>query len=286
MTAAPISGAIEPCDSEFSFSMKVTRIHEDPRTTKPYTDLQWSNIDALGQAVDRQLQQDDVRLTFGGEPTFVSIDDMEGAEWNTTAVGPNKRRLSADLIKRLRKRYGEGGLLFYGQGKWYPGESLPRWAMACYWRTDGQPLWQDVNLIADEGRNYGFDFRSVKRFAKRLAEKLGIEPHWLMPAYEDVLYYIWKEQRLPSNMQPTDAKLEDPEERARLAKVFNSGVTKPVAMVLPIRRQWQQSQASSSGKYVWSSGPWPVRPERLFLLPGDSPVGLRLPLDTLPVHWA
>ncbi len=283
MTAAPISGAIEPCESEFDFAMEVTRIHEDPRTTKPYTDTQWSNIDALGLAVDSQLQADDVRLTFGGEPTFVSIDDMEGAEWNTTAVGPNKRRLSADLLKRLRTRFGTGGLLFYGQGKWYPGEQLPRWAMACFWRTDGQPLWQDPDLIADEGRNYGYDFQSAKRFAKKLAMNLGVEPHWLMPAYEDVMYYIWKEQRLPNNMQPTDLKLNDPEERARFAKVFTDGVTKPVALVLPLRRQWQQSQAKPTKPgYVWSSGPWPVRPERLFLVPGDSPVGLRLPLETLP----
>ena len=283
MTAAPISGGIEPCESEFDFAMEVTRIHEDPRTTKPYTDTQWSNIDSLGLAVDAQLQGDDVRLTFGGEPTFVSIDDMEGAEWNTTAVGPNKRRLSADLLKRLRTRFGEGGLLFYGQGKWYPGEQLPRWAMACFWRTDGQPLWQDPDLIADEGRNYGYDFQSAKRFAKKLAMNLGVEPHWLMPAYEDVMYYIWKEQRLPNNMQPTDLKLNDPEERARFAKVFTDGVTKPVGLVLPLRRQWQQSQAKpTKSGYVWSSGPWPVRPERLFLVPGDSPVGLRLPLETLP----
>ena len=283
MTAAPISGAIEPCDSEFEFAMEVTRIHEDPRTTKPYTDSQWANIDGLGLAVDRQLQTDDVRLTFGGEPTFVSIDDMEGEEWNTTAVGLNKRRLSADLLKRLRTRFGAGGLLFYGQGKWYPGESLPRWAMACFWRSDRLPLWQNPDLIADENRNYGFDFLSAKRFAKKLALNLGIEPHWLMPAYEDVMYYTWKEQRLPKNFKPTDATLNDPEERARFAKVFTDGVTKPIGLVLPIRRQWQQSQAKSNKSgYIWSSGPWPVRSERLFLVPGDSPVGLRLPLEALP----
>lgn len=286
LTAAPISGAIDPCESEFSFEMKVTRIHEDPRTTKPYSDQQWESIDSLGESVDKQLMADDVRLTFGGEPTFVSIDDMEGAEWNSAAVGPHKRKLSAELLKRLRTRFAPGGLLHYGQGKWYPGEQLPRWAMACYWRADGQPLWQDETLIADESRSYGFEYKACKRFAMKLAENLGVEPCWLMPAYEDVLYYMWKEQRLPINVSPLDSKVEDPEERARLAKVFTNGISKPVGLVMPLRRQWEQSQATpAAGKqpgYKWSSGPWPVRPEKLFLIPGDSPVGLRLPLDTLP----
>jgi uncharacterized protein (DUF2126 family)/transglutaminase-like putative cysteine protease len=282
-SASPIQGLVEPAECDFSFAMKVTRIHEDPRTTKPYTDAQWDRIDALGQSVDMQLQRDDVRLTFGGEPTFVSIDDMEGAEWNSTAVGPNKTRLASDLLRRLHHRFGRGGMLFHGQGKWYPGESLPRWAMACYWRTDGQPLWQNPNLLADNSRDYGITFRKAKRFAKRLAVRLGVEPHWLMPAYEDIYYYLWKEQRLPKNVEAVKSNLEDPEERARLTRIYGRGLSNPVALVLPIRRQWQQSRASGANPgYVWSSGPWPVRREGMFLLPGDSPVGLRLPIDTLP----
>lgn len=129
--AAPISGQLGPCQVEFDFSMSLSRIHEDPRVTKPYTTDQWSQILEMGQTVDQRMQADDVRLTMGGEPTFVSIDDMDGEEWNSAAVGPNKRRLSESLIKRLRERMAPGGLLHYGQGKWYPGESLPRWALAC-----------------------------------------------------------------------------------------------------------------------------------------------------------
>jgi uncharacterized protein (DUF2126 family) len=143
-------------------------------------------------------------------------------------------------------------------------------------------MWQDPSLLADEARHYGHDFNTARRFAKALAKRLGVAPHWLMPAYEDIYYYLWKEQRLPKNIDPQQAKLDDPEERARLARVFSRGLGEPVALVLPIRRQWQQSQASPEGEYTWSSGPWPVRRERLFLLPGDSPVGLRLPLETLP----
>ncbi|MDA1231764.1 MAG: transglutaminase family protein, partial [Planctomycetota bacterium] len=154
-TAAPISGSLEQCKVEFDFSMTVTRIHEDPRVTKPYTDTQWTAINQLGTVIDEQLQRDDVRLTMGGEPTFVSIDDMEGEEWNSSAVGPMKRRLSEVLIKRLQNRFAKGAFLHYGQGKWYPGESLPRWALGCYWRKDGIPVWQNPGLIADIDRDYG-----------------------------------------------------------------------------------------------------------------------------------
>jgi uncharacterized protein (DUF2126 family)/transglutaminase-like putative cysteine protease len=276
-SAAPITGLVERAECQFEFSMKVMRIHEDPRTTKPYTTAQWEQIDQLGLKIDRRLEEDDVRLTMGGEPTFVSIDDMEGAEWNSAAVGPQKRKLSADLIKRLRRRFGPGGLLHYGQGKWYPGESLPRWALACMWRTDGHPLWNDDSLIADESRNYGFTYHHAKKFTKALAVKLKVDPTWMMPAYEDMYYYLWKEQRLPFNVDPRDPKIEDPEERSRLARVFNRGIGSPVGIVLPLARQWQQ------GGWIWKSGHWPVRSEKLMLLPGDSPVGLRLPLDSLPV---
>ncbi len=281
-SAAPISGALEPCETEFEFEMTVTRSRELPRTTKPYTDLQWKQIDQLGHSVDAQMRAMDMRLTVGGEPTFVSIDDMEGEEWNSAAVGPNKLRLSSQLVKRLRRRYAPGGLLHFGQGKWYPGESLPRWAMACFWRTDGHPLWNDETLIADEGRDYGFKYREARKFTKRLAVKLGVEPGWLMPAYEDPLYYIWKERRLPVNVDPSDPKLDDPEERSRMAKVFSGGMSEPVGVVLPLKRVWQQAQQQQAAQYKWISGPWPVRPEQLFLLPGDSPIGLRLPLDSLP----
>lgn len=275
-SASPITGTVDQAECEFGFSMSLQRIHEDPRSTKPYTDEQWHRIDGLGRNVDQQLQADDARLTFGGEPTFVSMDDREGEEWNQSAVGPTKRNISGALIKRLRHRFGPGGMLHYGQGKWYPGESLPRWALTCLWRTDGEPIWHDDRWIADESRNDGFTFVQARAFTETLASHLGVDPRWMMPAYEDVYYYLWREQRLPVNVLPWDPQLEDPEERTRLARVFQRGLNQPVGIVLPIRRQWWQ------GNRKWQSGPWPVRPEKLFLLPGDSSIGLRLPLDTLP----
>ena len=276
VSAAPITGGIEKCEVEFDFGMTITRIHEDPRVTKPYTPEQWSSINAVGQAVDERLSAGDVRLTMGGEPTFVSIDDMEGDEWTTAAVGKNKRQLSETLIKRLRERFTTGGLLHYGQGKWYPGESLPRWSLACYWRNDGQAIWQDDSLIADTDEDQGLNAEDAEIFVHALADQLNVEQNYIVPAFEDVAHFLVRERQLPVNVDPTDPKLKDPEERSRLVRVFQQGMNTPVGYVLPLRRQWWQA------KPRWTSGPWPVRANQLFLLPGDSPIGLRLPLDSLP----
>lgn len=288
--AAPISGGLDECESEFSHVMKVTRIVEQPRVTKPYTEDQWSAMDALGQTIDQRLVDDDVRLTMGGEPTFVSIDDMDGDEWNTTAVGPAKRELSEDLILKIRNVFAPGAMLHFGTGKWYPGESLPRWALSCLWRRDGIPVWNDEQWIARPDQQGQSDAEVGKRFMHRLCEVLGISDQWLVQAYEDVAHYLLKERQLPVNVKPTDSRLKDPEERARLAKLFSQGFDQPAGWVLPLRRAWWQSQAGKAARdnqqrrphRGWVSGPWPVRADRFFLLPGDSPLGLRLPLDSLP----
>lgn len=275
-SAAPISGALEKCEVEFHHEMSITRFYESPRVTQPYTPEQWAAIDKLGHQVDDELIQGDVRLTMGGEPTFVSIDDMEGDEWNTAAVGPKKRLLSGQLIKRLRNQFGPGGLLHYGMGKWYPGESLPRWALGCYWRQDGVPIWTDDSLIADEAVNYGHDTADARRFGLALAVTLGVDPKWLKPAHEDVFYYLWKEKRLPVNVDPLKSNLQNAEDRERLTKVFEQGLDKVVGFALPLQR------AVSGTHLRWQSGPWFVRDDAMYLIPGDSPMGLRLPLDALP----
>ncbi len=288
ISAAPITGAHDKCEVEFSHTMSVKRIYEDPRVTLPYTDEQWSQIEALGHQVDEQLVKNDVRLTMGGEPTFVSIDDMEGEEWNTAAMGPDKRRLAGQLIRRLRTRFAtperrgrEGGFMHYGQGKWYPGESLPRWALTCYWRKDGIPAWMDPTLIADEDSQLGHTDQTAQRFVTSLAEKLAesggaVSPKHALPAYEDVWYYLWKERRLPTNVDPFKNELKNKEDRARMARIFEQGLDKIVGYTLPL----QPIGAPGSGQ--WQSGTWFFRPERMYLIPGDSPMGFRLPLDSLP----
>ena len=232
-----VNGDHDTGEADFSYAMSVVRIQEAPRVTKPYSEEQWQAIESLGQRIDEQLEAGDVRLTMGGEPTFVSIDDMEAAEWTTAPLGPKKRQLAGELLKRLRDQFAEGALLHYGHGKMYPGEPLPRWALGCYWRKDGVAVWENPSLIADETRNYGFGPEQAEQFVTALAGRLGVNPAFRLPGYEDVWHYLWKERRLPRNVDPLKNRLEDPEERRRLARVFEQGLGKVVGYALPLRRQ-------------------------------------------------
>lgn len=277
-SASPITGMLEDVEAEFDFHMEIKRIYETPRVTKPYTEDAWAGLQSVGSKVDQDLESQDVRLTMGGEPTFVSIDDMDGPEWNVAAVGKDKRRLSGELLRRLWCRFAPGGFLHYGQGKWYPGESLPRWAYNCYWDPLGRSLWTRPDLLADPEKDYGIGSEEASRFLRKLAEVLEVGTRYIQPAYEDPWYFLWKEQKLPANVDPLDSRLRDPEERERLARVFDSGFDSPRGWVLPLQRWWQAKAQAPH----WMSGPWFLRQKRLFLIPGDSPVGLRLPLESLP----
>jgi len=276
-SAAPITGSFsfkkktedDELGSEFSHDMHVDRLYEAPRVTKPYREEQWHEIDALGAAVDSRLTAGDVRLTMGGEPTFISIDDMQGAEWNVAAVGPMKEGLANHLIRRLRDRFAPQGLLTFGQGKWYPGESLPRWAYALYWRGDGRPI---LRVDLAEGQTKP-DVDAARELIRGVAERLEVAPDNALPAYEDTFFYLHRERRLPDNVLPEDSKLKDPEERARISRVFERGLDTPRGYALPVQR-WQ-------GR-AWMSERWTFRQNRMYLIPGDSPLGFRLPLDALP----
>ena len=277
VSAAPITGLLDPCNTEFSHEMAVRRIYESPRVTKPYSDRQWQEIEALGRLVDENLRAEDVRLTMGGEPTFVSLDDADGAEWTSDAMGPTKRRLAVELLGKLRDHFAPGALLHNGQGKWYPGELLPRWALSCYWRKDGIPIWENAQLIAEEDKNYGYSTEEARKFLGALTRRLQVDSSAAMPAYEDSFYYLWKERRFPVNVDPLDSKLADPVERKRVARIFEEGLGKLIGYVLPLRRI-----ATRQDKPRWTSQPWFLASEQIFLIPGDSPMGYRLPLESLP----
>jgi len=276
--AAPISGMASAAEVDFGFDMKVARVAEHPRITKPFSEAAWEALDALGHEVDAALAAGDVRLTMGGEPTFVSIDDFESPEWNTEAVGPMKQGLADRLIRRLRDRFAPGGFLHFGQGKWYPGESLPRWTYSLYWRRDGQPIWRDPGLIADEDARRDAGPAEAERLLRAMADALDVESALVVPAFEDPAEWVLKEASLPENVTPENSRLKDPEERHRIARVFARGLTEPAGYVLPIQR-WQGRAADGRR---WRSERWKTRRGHLFLVPGDSPVGYRLPLGTLP----
>ena len=275
-SAAPITGAVEKCNVTFDVAMSVHRIRETPRVTKPYTDAQWQAILARGAEVDRSLSRNQIRLTMGGEPTFIAATDLDAPEWNTDALGPTKQGYAERLMRRLMARWSSGSALQLSMGKQYPGEQLPRWALHCHWRTDGEPAWREPGLLAMEDDKDTATAADAAAFSVRLAERLQVDPGLVMPAYEDIHYYLWKEHRLPANVVVEDAHLRDPLERDRLARVFGQGLASPVGSVLPIHR------VIEGGIRRWQSGNWYFRDGVMFLIPGDSPIGLRLPLDSLP----
>jgi uncharacterized protein (DUF2126 family)/transglutaminase-like putative cysteine protease len=275
-SAAPITGMVEPCEVSFAYKMSVVRLAEQPRVTAPFSTEAWSALDALGEAIDVDLHRHDVRLTMGGEPTFVSIDDYQSAEWTTAALGPVKRKRADELIRRLRVRFAPGGLLHYGQGKWYPREPNPRWAFALCWRRDGVPIWRDDSLIAPEAANCNVSSRDAQAFAKGIATRLGLGPNYAQPVYEDPVDRMLEQGLIPENIDPSDPKLDDPLERARILRLLDSHLGKPAGFVLPLQH------STTDAKPVWLSEIWRTRRGRLFLVSGDSPLGLRLPMQSLP----
>ena len=277
VSAAPVTGAVDKCEVTFSYENVVKRVSGLVSPVKPYADDTWREILTLGDAVDADLTAHDVRLTMGGEPTFVSIDDRDGDEWNTEALGPVKRKLAEDLIRRLRMRFApHAAVLQFGQGKWYPGEVLPRWALGCFWRRDGVAVWTDDGLIADHAAPLGHDVTQAKQFMDALAMRLGLPPELALPGWEDALYFLWKEQNVPENLDPQKAWPEDPEDRRLLAQKLERGIAKTTGYALPLRWAWYVD-----GSQGWTTTRWTFRREKMVLVPGSSPMGYRLPLDSL-----
>lgn len=275
-SAAPVIGMTSICESVLDVSMSVSRIHEDPRVTRPYSESQWKAIEQLASHVDTELQAEDVRLTQGGEPTFISMDDMDGDEWNTGALGPDKWQLANQLVRRLQERFASGSVLHNGQGKWYPGEPLPRWALNVYWRRDGEAVWTAPKLLNAETTALPKE-DVLPAFGRHLLQQLGLHPSCLIEAYEDPWRALDEESRRPLNLDLHEIDLKDARQRAMLAQqVRSEGLAEVVGLVLPLKAVDEGSQIR------WYSSRWPLRHDRLYLIPGQSPLGLRLPLSSLP----
>lgn len=274
MSAAAISGGASEPATDFHFHNRVMRFDERPRVTLPYTESVWEDVLALGKEVDAQLVADDVRLSMGGEPTFVAIDNLESPQWNDDALGEQKLDRSGALLKLLREKFSPNGITTFAQGKWYPGEPTPRWALISHWRSDGEPIWKDANQVSMPGEKHKSKQTPDKTQAMMLflCEELGIENAYVRALHEDPLQQLHLESLLPPEADLADLKLDSSDSRARLMQKLELGIEKPVGWMLPLEhngRHWQSSQ-------------WPLRRKEIFLAPGDSPAGLRLPLDGLP----
>lgn len=285
--SAPISGATDPVTVEFGFANSVTRVHEDPRVTAPYSDEQWAAVDALGAHVDELLAAGDVRLTMGGEPTFVADRNVDSPQWSTAADGEQKRAMALQLAARLAKRWAPQGIVQFGQGKWYPGEELPRWQIQLSWRTDGQPMWTNSELLDTPWGEPVIEPGSVaandktQALAAGIAGGLGVPSDNVLPGYTDPFERAWAEARRPEGVPP---ELLDPDSLATVAQRRGfvdeadaaedaAGQALPRCWVIPLFEH-----AESGG---WGTTRWSTRRRHLFLTPGTSPAGLRLPLSSL-----
>lgn len=273
-SAAPISGFTDPCEVTFNYKNEVHRIYESARVTKPYSDEQWEAVLQLGEKVDASLQQEDVRLTMGGEPTFVGTEGRDLPEWNDDADGENKRKQSLQLAQKLKNHFAANGFIHFGQGKWYPGEPLPRWQYAIFWRKDGQALWNNPALIANPLQDYGMTELHASEFIKTLSARLGINQSNCLPCYEDIYYFLWEKNNLPVNVNPNEIDKKESLSRQKLAEVLQQGMGKIVGYVLPM--DYDNTYKS------WKSCLWTFNREEMFLIPGNSSAGLRLPLNRLP----
>jgi uncharacterized protein (DUF2126 family)/transglutaminase-like putative cysteine protease len=282
-SAAPITGTLGPARTTMEYSNTVTRLHEEPRTTLPYGEAQWQQILTVGEQVDQRLREGDVRLTMGGEPTFVAVDDMESTQWSVDADGPEKRDRATLLAAELKAHYAPTGLMHHGQGKWYPGEPLPRWQLGITWRTDGQPLWRDPVLLADPWSAAEFDEPLGRRLGsalvRRIAAELGIAAEFVLPVYEDKLAALVSEAQLPAgdpprtDVDPEDTELAAADARAELIRRLDADRGAPTGWVVPIHRT-----EDGTG---WATARWRTRRGRIVLLAGSSPIGLRLPLSAI-----
>lgn len=308
-TAAAITGSTGIAQTTLEYSNVVRRIQEDPRVTLPYTPAQWAAVQTVGALVDKRLEAADVRMTMGGEPTFVSIDDGTSAEWTIDADGPKKRERAGVLAERLRKIYAPGGVMHRGQGKWYPGEPLPRWAIAMHWRADGAQLWSDPALLADpwaadeatesaattpDKEIPGPELAGA--FIGAVAEYFELPASQVRPAYEDALGKLAQQVRMPAG-EPvvTDIENDGPDTRTALLHELDALVTEASAYILPLHRLAApvaeddpdddiNGDPAAKGKAPtvgWGSADWRLRRGRIVLLTGDSPAGLRLPLDAI-----
>jgi uncharacterized protein (DUF2126 family)/transglutaminase-like putative cysteine protease len=272
-SAAAITGATEPSATTMEYANTVRRAQQEPRTTLPYTATQIDDIQRLGEAVDGRLQAAGLELTMGGEPTFVSIDDMTSAQWTVAADGPEKRQLANRLAAALADRFARGGLVQRSEGKWYPGEPLPRWQIGVVWRSDGEQLWSDPARLADPFDSTSLDpnaAASAERLARAITADFGLPDDQLQPAFEDPLARLATDVSQPAGPRPAaDPEQPDPQ----LVGELDRSETQPAAWVLPLVPAW-----FGEG---WASPTWSTRRGRLVLVPGDSSAGSRLPLDAL-----
>jgi uncharacterized protein (DUF2126 family)/transglutaminase-like putative cysteine protease len=274
LAAAPLDGTSDVVATDLSFEMKVGRLGHEPRPTAPFPEETWTELVASGDRVDLALNEHKIELTVGGEPTFTSRLHPEEPEWNEGALGPTKWRQGLALASALRERIARGAVILHGSGKQYPGESLPRWTLDVIYRRDGASLARNRPL----GPPSSPTLADARRVLEALSTRLGVDADLAQPGFEDPWPQLHEESMVALGVDPHKADLKDSEARRRLARLLDRGLTTEVGFALPL----EAAPPGSTDR--WLSDRWTFRRERLYLIPGESPMGLRLPLDSIGGH--
>ncbi len=274
LRAQPLVGYHEACEEELAESVSIRRLESDA-PGRPFPGVGWGDVQAVGRQMDADLRAADVELTVQTELSFVPAGEPHLPEWNRTALGPGKRRVAQELLMRLRDRLAPGGVLQASQGEWFAGEPLPRWRLSCWWRVDGEPVCRDPVRLNWVGAREGVTLEDAERFGRTLARALGLAPECLVAAHEDGLHSLWRDETR-QNPGAIWRDLREPERRRELADKLSHSFGEPRGYVLPLG--WNAVEGH------WTSQPWRFRRSGLFLTPGDSPMGYRLPLESLPLE--
>jgi uncharacterized protein (DUF2126 family) len=263
---APIEGTADRVAGSAEFTLKIGRLGHEVRPTAPFPEAAWGALLAGADRADAALSAAGLELTSGGEPTLNSRAHPDLPEWNGEALGPTKWEAGLALAAELRRRLLPGAAVLSRPGKWYPGESLPRWALELVGRADGVAIWADRPLPSGPA-----DAASARRLAESIAVRLGLPASAPRAAHEDPWQLIKDEAGLPAGVDPLRVDLADGEVRRRLARLLDGDPGRAAGYALPLERTGQ----------AWRTERWVLRREHLFLVPGDSPMGLRLPLASL-----
>lgn len=265
----PIVGYREACEEQQVEQLRIVRL-EARQSADPVTHL--ADVQAVGRFVERDLAEQGVRTAVGIGLSLVLSSETDEPEWNVAALGPTKRSKGESLLSRLRRRLAPGGVIQQGQGKWYAGDPLPRWQLGCYFRFDGRALWQHPERLASPPSGRSAELGDAQRFTGALATALGIDPECVVGAYEDPLPNLLQAP-VALDLAPSELQLADPARRRELAERLSQARRELVGYVLPLR--------FDPARERWSSGAWVFRRAALYLTPGDSAMGYRLPLGSL-----
>lgn len=272
LRAIQFSGYREDCDEQINeqVQIRILQSHTPARSDRASMPV---ILRALGNEVDRTLMESDTELATSMELAFVAAAKGTSAEWTTAAIGADKRRAAEALATGLARRLAPGAAFMESQGEWFAGEGCPRWRLSCLFRDDGKAICESAQLAtpnhADANRNTRSEARAL---AIELLEQLQLGQNWLIPAYEDGLHELASNPGL-LDFAPNPDELNDPFKRQALAERLSSTLGEPVGFVIPLRWDYVQSR--------WSSGQWRFRRGGLFLTPGSSQMGYRLPLNSL-----